>query len=152
MDEPRAYYTECSKSARERQILYINAYIWNLERWYQRTYVQSSKGNTVVKNSLLDSAGEGEGGMIWENSIETYTLPYVKQITSESLLYDARNPKAVLYITLMDGVEREVGRGFRREGTHVCLRPMHIDVWQKTIIILQSNYPPIKIFKKQNGF
>ena len=31
-DEPRAYYTEWSKSERERQILYINAYIWNLER------------------------------------------------------------------------------------------------------------------------
>ena len=23
------------------------------------------------KNSLLDSVGEGEGGMIWENGIET---------------------------------------------------------------------------------
>ena len=33
MDEPRAYYTEWSKSEREKQILYINAYIWNLERW-----------------------------------------------------------------------------------------------------------------------
>ena len=31
MDEPRACYTECSKSEREKQISYINAYIWNLE-------------------------------------------------------------------------------------------------------------------------
>ena len=30
--EPRAYYTEWSKSEREKQILYINAYILNLER------------------------------------------------------------------------------------------------------------------------
>ena len=29
MDEPRACYTEGSKS--EKQILYIDAYIWNLE-------------------------------------------------------------------------------------------------------------------------
>ena len=28
----------------------------------------------------LDTAEEGEGGMIWESSTETYTLPYVKQI------------------------------------------------------------------------
>ena len=35
------------------------------------------------------SVGEGEGGMIWENSIETYMLPYVKQMTSASLVYDA---------------------------------------------------------------
>ena len=25
-----------------------------------------------------DSVGEGEGGMIWENSIETCILPYIK--------------------------------------------------------------------------
>ena len=31
-----------------------------------------------VKNSLLDSVGEGEGGMIWDNSIETCILSYVK--------------------------------------------------------------------------
>ena len=34
VDEPRAYYTELRKSEREKQILYISAYIWNLERWY----------------------------------------------------------------------------------------------------------------------
>ena len=32
VDEPRAYYTEWSKS--EKQISYINAYIWNPQRWY----------------------------------------------------------------------------------------------------------------------
>ena len=30
--ETGAYYTELIKSERERQIQYINAYIWNLER------------------------------------------------------------------------------------------------------------------------
>ena len=30
-----------------------------------------SKRDTDVKNRLLDSVGEGEGGMTWENSIET---------------------------------------------------------------------------------
>ena len=29
---------------------------------------------TDVQNSLLDSVGEGEGGMIWENGIETCIL------------------------------------------------------------------------------
>ena len=33
MDEPRACYTEGRKSEREKQI-YINEYIWNLEKWY----------------------------------------------------------------------------------------------------------------------
>ena len=36
------------------------------------------KRDTDVKNSLLDSVGEGEGEMIWENNIETCILSYVK--------------------------------------------------------------------------
>ena len=48
----------------------------------------------------MDTVGEGEGGMIWENRIETHTLPYVKQIASESLKYDAGHPKPVLFASL----------------------------------------------------
>ena len=33
-DEPRTYYTEWSKSEREREISYSNAYTRNLEKWY----------------------------------------------------------------------------------------------------------------------
>ena len=40
--------------------------------------------------------GEGEGEVIWEKSIETYTLPYVKYTTNESLMYEAGHPKPVL--------------------------------------------------------
>ena len=47
------------------------------------------KGDTDVKNRLLDSVGEGEDGMIWENSIETCILPYVKQIASPGLKHGA---------------------------------------------------------------
>ena len=46
------------------------------------------KRDTDVMNSLLDSVGEGKGGMIWENSIKTYILSYVKQITSPGLLHE----------------------------------------------------------------
>ena len=47
-----------------------------------------SKRDTDVKNSLLDSVGEGEGTMIWENSTETCILSYVKQIASPSLMHE----------------------------------------------------------------
>ena len=30
------------------------------------------------KEQTFTLSGEEEGGMIWENSMETYTLPYVK--------------------------------------------------------------------------
>ena len=77
-DEPGTYYTDWNKSERERQILYVNAYIWNLERWYRQSYMTGSKGDIDIKHRLLDSVGEGKDGMIWENSIETYTVPHVK--------------------------------------------------------------------------
>ena len=54
---------EGRESEKERQILYIDTYIWNLERRYQRSYMQGSKGDTDVKNRLLDSVGEDKGGM-----------------------------------------------------------------------------------------
>ena len=33
--------------------------------------MRDSERDTDVQNSLLDSVGEGEGGMVWENGIET---------------------------------------------------------------------------------
>ena len=88
MDETGACYTEWSKSDRKTPIQYISAYIWNLERSSWWAYMRDIKGDTDVMNSLLDSVGEGKGGMIWENSIKTYILSYVKQITSPGLLHE----------------------------------------------------------------
>ena len=36
--------------------------------------MRDSKRDIDVLKSLLDSVGEGEGGMIWENGIETYII------------------------------------------------------------------------------
>ena len=36
--------------------------------------MQDSKKDTDVYSGLWDSEGEGEGGMIWENGIETCIL------------------------------------------------------------------------------
>ena len=55
--------------------------------------MQDSKRDTDVKNRLLDSVGEGKGGMIWKNSIETSILTYVKQMTRASLMHEAGHPK-----------------------------------------------------------
>ena len=40
-------------------------------------------------NSLLDSVGEGEGGSIWENGIETCKISYVKQIASPGSMQES---------------------------------------------------------------
>ena len=50
--------------------------------------MRDSKRDTDVLNSLLDSVGEGEGGMIWENVIETCKLSYVKRIASPGSMHE----------------------------------------------------------------
>ena len=40
--------------------------------------MQDSKRDTDVKTILLDSVRERDGGMIWENGIETYIMSYVR--------------------------------------------------------------------------
>ena len=44
--------------------------------------MQDRKKDTDVYNGLLDSEGEGEGGMIWENGIVTYILSCKNRIAS----------------------------------------------------------------------
>ena len=48
-----------------------------------------SKRDTDVQNSLLNSVGKGKGGVIWETSIETCILSYVKEIASPGLMHEA---------------------------------------------------------------
>ena len=41
-----------------------------------------------ILNSLLDSVGEDEGRMIWENGIETCKISYVKRIARPGLMHE----------------------------------------------------------------
>ena len=50
--------------------------------------MQDSKKDTDVYNRLLDSEGEGNGGMIWENGIATCILSCKKRIASLCLIQD----------------------------------------------------------------
>ena len=50
--------------------------------------MQNRKRDTDVQNRLLDSVGEGEGGMFRENIIKTCILSIVKQITSPGWMHE----------------------------------------------------------------
>ena len=52
--------------------------------------MQNRKRDTDVQNRLLDSVGEGKGGMFRENSIETGILSRVKQITSPGWMQETK--------------------------------------------------------------
>ena len=73
--------------------------------------MQNRKRDTDVQNSLLDSVGEGEGGMFQENSIETCILSRVKQITSPGWMHETSVRTWCTGKTQRDRVEREVGGG-----------------------------------------
>ena len=76
----------------------------------------------------MDSVGEGEGGKIWENDIETCKM----YETSCQSRFDARywmlgagalgRPRGMVW-----GGRREEGSGW---GTHVFLWRIHFDMWQ----------------------
>ena len=97
--------------------------------------MQDSKRDTDVENRLLDSVGESEGGMIYENSIETCILPYMKKIASPGSMHETGCSGPVHWTILMDGMGREIGRGFRM-GAHVYPWLIHVNVWEKTTTIL----------------
>ena len=50
--------------------------------------MRDSKRDADVQNRLLDPVREGEGGMIWENDIETYILSCKKRIASLGSIQD----------------------------------------------------------------
>ena len=64
--------------------------------------MRDSKRDTDVKNRPLDSVGEGEGGMIWENGTETCILSCKKQIASLGSIQDT----GCLGLVHWDGPER----------------------------------------------
>ena len=73
--------------------------------------MQDRKRDTDVQNRLWDSVGEGEGGMFWENSIETSILSRVNQITSSGWMHETSAQGWCTGKTQRDGMGREVGRG-----------------------------------------
>ena len=92
--------------------------------------MQNRKRDTDVQNRLLDSVGEGEGGMFRENSIETSILSRVKQITSPGWMHETRAQGLCTGRTQRDGWggRWEGGLGW---GTHVNPWLIHVNVWQK---------------------
>ena len=106
----RTYYTEWSKSERKTAIQYINAYIWNLERWQWWPICETAK-ETEIRNRVLDSVGEGKDGMFWENSVETSILSRVKQIASPGWMHETSARGWCIGKTQRNGMEREAGAG-----------------------------------------
>ena len=138
VDELRACYR--LKSEREKQILYTNAYIWNLKKNSWWTYLQRRNGDTDIENWLVDTAGEGEVRTNWESSIDIHTLSCVIQITIGKLLHGTGRPARPSVTSRGWNGEEEAREG---GGIYTIMTNSH---WctAETTTILQTNYPPIK--------
>ena len=65
----------------------------------------------------MDSVGEGEGGKIWENGIETCIISCMKQVASPGSMHDSGCLGLVHLDDQRDGMGREEGGGFRMGNT-----------------------------------
>ena len=73
--------------------------------------MQNRKRDTDVQNRILDSVGEGKGGMIRESSIKTCILSRVKQITSPGWMHETSAWAWCTGKTQRNRMEREAGGG-----------------------------------------
>ena len=83
--------------------------------------MQNRKRDKDVENRLLNSAGEGKGGMFQENSIETCILSRVKQITSPGWMHETSAQTWCTGKTQRVQVEREVGGGIGMGNTCISM-------------------------------
>ena len=79
-------------------------------------YARQQKRHRCIEQSL-DSVGEGEGGMIWENGIETCIISYMKRIASPGSMHDTGCLRLVHWHDQRDGTGRETEGGFRMGNT-----------------------------------
>jgi len=96
-------------------------------------YARQQKRHRCIEEK--DSVGEGEGGIIWENGIETCILSYVKRIACPGLMHDS----GCLGLMHWDNSERWDGEGGGRgihDGEHMYTHGRFMSVYDKTDTIL----------------
>ena len=81
--------------------------------------------------------GEGEGGMIGENGIETCIISYMKQISSPGSMHDIGCLGLVYWDDPEGWYREEGGRGDSGWGTCVYLWWIHVVVWQNQYSIVK---------------
>ena len=139
-------FVKCSIFLHQYSIL---THIYGLEKDGNDNPMSKTQKETQIYRILLNSVGEGDGGMIWENSTETCTLSSVKQITSPGWMHETRARGWCTGMTQRDGMGREVGGG-SGWGTHVNPWLIHVNVWQKPLHYCKVISPQlIKINEKK---
>ena len=83
----------------------------------------------------MDSVGEGDGGKIWENGIETRIISYMKRIANPGLVHDT-GCLGLVHRDDPEGWYGEVGGRRVQDGEHVYTCGGYMLMYGKTNTIL----------------
>ena len=83
----------------------------------------------------MDSVGEGEGEMIWENGIETCIISYKKRTASPGSMQDT-GWLGMVHWDDPEGWDRDGGGRRVQDGEHVYTRGRFMSTYGKTNTIL----------------
>ena len=90
-----------------------------------------------------DSVGEGKGGMIWENGIETCIISYMKRIASPGSMHDTGCLGLVHWDDPEGWYMEGGGRGIQ-DGEHMYTCGRFMLMYGKTNTICKVNNLPLK--------
>ena len=82
-------------------------------------YARQQKRHRCKKQSFLDSVGEGESGIIWEGSVESYILSHVKRIAGPGLMHET-GCSGLVHWDDAEGWDGEGHGGGVQDGEHMC--------------------------------
>ena len=85
--------------------------------------------------TIFWALGEGEGGMIWENGIETCILSYVKRIASPRWMHDT-GCSGLVHWDDPEGRDGEGGGRGIQDGEHMYTHGRFMSMYGKTNTIL----------------
>ena len=105
-------------------ISYINAYIWDLEKWFRWSYLQSRNRDIDIEDKGMDTKGWVGGGRKWESGIDIYTLLIlcITYLTNENLVYSTGNSTQCFVLTYMGRKSKKRGDICIPEADSLCCR------------------------------
>ena len=120
-------------SQKEKDKYSILTYIWNLENWYWRIYLQGSDGETWHREQTYRHGEKGgKGKMYGKSNMETYiTICKIDRQWEFAVWLRKLKQELCIYLEGWDG-GGEMGGRFKRQGIYVYFWLIHVEVWQKT--------------------
>ena len=117
MDETGAHL-QSEVSQKDKHQYSILTHIYGILKSGNDNLICKTEKETQMYRTDFWTLGEGEGGIFWQNNIETSILSRVKQITSPGWIHGTSPQSWCTGKAQRDGMEREVGGGIRLGNTY----------------------------------